>query len=239
LKVFIVHAHPEPRSFNGALTVTAQETLEGEGHEVRISDLYAMRWDPVSSRENFTIVKDPDYYRQQVEELNASELDGFVPAIQNEMDKLVWCDALILRFPLWWFGMPAILKGWVDRVFAMGVVYGGGAWYDHGVFAGKRALLSITTGGPEALYAKDGLNGDIHQILDPVNRGILRFVGFDVLPPYIAYAPAHADDGMRRAYLQEWRERLLSIETTKPIKYTPLEQYDDTFRLKSKAKGGG
>jgi len=233
VRVFIVHAHPEPRSFNGALTVTAQETLERDGHEVRISDLYAMRWDPVSSRENFTVVKDPDYYRQQVEELNASELDGFVPVIQTEMDKLVWCDAIILRFPLWWFGMPAILKGWVDRVFAMGVVYGGGAWYDNGAFAGKRAMLSITTGGPESIYAKDGLNGDIHQILDPINRGILRFVGFDVLPPYIAYAPAHADDMTRRAYLDAWRERLLSIETTNPIRYTPLDRYDDTFRLKS------
>ena len=55
------------------------------------------------------------------------------------MDKLFWCDALILQFPLWWFSLPAMLKGWVDRVFASGGrIYGGGKWYDRGVFAGKR-----------------------------------------------------------------------------------------------------
>jgi NAD(P)H dehydrogenase (quinone) len=57
------------------------------------------------------------------------------------MDKLFWCDALILQFSLWWLGMPAILKGWVDRVLAAGGrVYGGGLWRDRGVFVAKRAM---------------------------------------------------------------------------------------------------
>lgn len=73
------------------------------------------------------------------------------------MDKLFWCDALILQFPLWWFGLPAILKGWVDRVFASGRrIYGGGKWYDRGVFAGKRAMCSVTIGGPPPIYSDRG-----------------------------------------------------------------------------------
>jgi NAD(P)H dehydrogenase (quinone) len=149
MRVFIVHAHHEPQSFNGAMTREAEAALRSAGHEVVISDLYAMNFDPVSDRRNFVTVKDPARLRQQTEEAYAAEHEGFAPDIQAEMDKLFWCDALILQFPLWWFGLPGILKGWVDRVFASGGrIYGGGKWYDRGVFAGKRAMCSLTIGGP-------------------------------------------------------------------------------------------
>jgi len=59
------------------------------------------------------------------------------------MDKLVWADFVIFQFPLWWFSVPAILKGWVDRVFAMGFSYNYGRSYEKGVFRGKRAMLSL------------------------------------------------------------------------------------------------
>ncbi|WP_210214002.1 MULTISPECIES: NAD(P)H-dependent oxidoreductase [unclassified Mesorhizobium] len=149
------------------------------GHEVVVSDLYAMGFNPVSDRRNFTTVRDANYYHQQTEEANAAAHDGFAPDIQAEMDKLFWCDALILQFPLWWFGLPAILKGWVDRVFASGGrIYGGGKWYDRGVFSGKRAMCSVTIGGPPPIYSDRGLNGPIGAILFPINHGMLYFVGF-------------------------------------------------------------
>src|SRR5215469_16872122 len=65
MRVFIVHAHPEPMSFSGALTRTATAALADAGHEVVVSDLYAIGFNPVSGRHNFTTVSDPDYYRQQ------------------------------------------------------------------------------------------------------------------------------------------------------------------------------
>ncbi|MEL0020117.1 MAG: NAD(P)H-dependent oxidoreductase, partial [Rickettsiales bacterium] len=72
MKVFIVHAHHEPKSFNGALTRAAESALLAQGHEVRISDLCAMGFDPVSDRRNFTTTGDPDYLKQQVEEAHAT-----------------------------------------------------------------------------------------------------------------------------------------------------------------------
>src|SRR6516225_2630860 len=60
MSVFIVHAHPEPRSFNGAMTRAAAAALKEAGHELAVSDLYAMGFDPVSDRHNFTTVNDPD-----------------------------------------------------------------------------------------------------------------------------------------------------------------------------------
>jgi NAD(P)H dehydrogenase (quinone) len=237
MNVLIVHAHPEPKSFNAALTDMAASFLKGRGHHLGLSDLYAMNFDPVSGRQNFVTTKNPHYFKQQIEEIHASANNGFSADIESEIEKLEWCNFLILQFPLWWFGLPAILKGWADRVLVMGRVYGDGKWYDNGAFKGKRAMLSVTTGGPETMYQPDGLNGDIHQILYPINHGILRFIGFDVLPPFIAYGPAHMDDDARRAYLRDYRERLADIEKTDPISYPSLSDYDPhTFQRRQQEK---
>src|SRR6266852_2561847 len=196
MRVLIVHAHHEPKSFNGAMTRAAVEALTSAGHEVVVSDLYAMGFDP-------------DLLKQQDEEAYAAQHDGFAQDIQAEMDKLFWCDALILQFPLWWFGLPAILKGWVDRVFASGGrIYGGGKWYDRGVFAGKRAMCSLTIGGPPPIYSEHGLNGPIAAILFPINHGMLYFIGFTVIAPFIVHAPVRIGDDERKGYLERYRERV-------------------------------
>src|SRR5215471_1852574 len=234
MRVFIVHAHPEPRSFSGAMTQAATEALAGAGHEVVVSDLYAMRFNPVSDRRNFVTTHDPDYYRQQAEEAHAAQHDGFSPDIQAEMDKLFWCDALILQFPLWWFGLPAILKGWVDRVFASGGrTYGGGKWYDRGVFAGKRAMCALTIGGPPPIYSEHGLNGPIAAILFPINHGMLYFTGFTVIEPFLVHAPVRIGEEDRKRHLERYRERVLGLETAPTIAYPKLADYDERFVLKA------
>jgi NAD(P)H dehydrogenase (quinone) len=233
MEVFIVHCHPEAQSFNAAMTRTASAFFQATGDRVAVSDLYQMEFDPVSGRHNFTTTKDPHYYKQQMEELHASEHQGFAADIEAELAKLERCDLLILQFPLWWFGLPARLKGWVDRVMVMGRVYGGGKWYDTGAFAGKRAMLSLTTGGPEGSYQPDGVNGDIHQILYPINHGILRFTGFDVLPPHIVWGPSHLDADARRQALAAYEERLGMVMAMDPIAYPPLSAFDgETLRLR-------
>jgi NAD(P)H dehydrogenase (quinone) len=233
MKIFIVHAHPEAQSFNSALTRHAKAVLEQTGNEVIISDLYAMNFDPVSDRRNFGSQKDSDYFRQQVEEKYATETDGFSEDIKIEMEKLFWCDVLIFQFPLWWFGLPGILKGWVDRVFASGKIYGGGKWYDNGVFQGKKAMLSLTTGGKLPMFTEAGINGDINSILYPINHGIFRFVGFDVLPPFIAFGASQVNDERRKGYLREYEKRLLNIHETYSIVYPALADFDENLQLKS------
>jgi NAD(P)H dehydrogenase (quinone) len=217
VNTFVVYWHPEPRSFNGAMFRTACDTLRASGHEISISDLDAMRFDPVSGRKNFTSVKDPDYFKQQIEETFATEQDGFALEVESEIRKIEWCDLMIWQFPLWWFGLPATLKGWVDRVFAMGRTYGGGRIYANGVFRGKRALLSLTTGGPEGAYRKGGFNGDITAMLRPVQRGMLQFVGFDVLEPQIVYGPVRLTDEQRTQQLAAYAARLQKIADETPI----------------------
>lgn len=216
MKVLIVYWHPEPRSFNAALFRTACATLEAAGHEVRTSDLHAMRFDPVSGRRNFTTVKDADYLQLQAEEVYATEMNGFSGEIESEIRKIEWCELMIWQFP-WWFGLPAVLKGWVDRVFAMGRTYGRGRLYQSGVFRGKRALLSLTTGGAEATYRKGALHGDVAGMLRPIHRGVLQFVGFDVLEPHIVYGPVRLTGEQRNEAMAAYAGRLRTIGLEAPI----------------------
>jgi putative NADPH-quinone reductase len=114
MNVFLVLAHPEPRSFNAALTRTAVETLERAGHTTDVSDLYAMRFDPVSDRRNFTTVKDAAYYKQQAEEQHATQHElerwsahvakfGSIPPIEypklSEFDPSTWAARTPLHGP--------------------------------------------------------------------------------------------------------------------------------------------
>ncbi|SIN97145.1 NAD(P)H-dependent oxidoreductase [Chitinophaga niabensis] len=217
MKILIVYAHPEPKSMNAAMFHEAVEALEAAGHEVKTTDLYAMRFNPVSGRHNFTTTLDPQFFKQQLEEVHATKQNGFVPELDAEQQKVEWCDLMIWQFPMWWFGVPAILKGWVDRVFAMGRIYGGGHIYETGVFNGKKALLSLTTGGKEADYLKNGFNGDLLSMLKPLHRGIFQFTGFSVLHPQVVYGPARMSLAERTEALAGWHSRLQEVFNETPI----------------------
>ena len=99
----------------------------------------------------------------------------------------------------------------------MGRTYGSGRMYDKGMFRGKRAMASLTTGGPAPVYEKDGFTGDIDAILRPIQRGMFYFVGFDILAPQIVYGPAQASDEERATALQNYAQRLRAIEGETPI----------------------
>jgi len=207
--------------------------LAAAGHEVVVSDLWAMGFDPVSGRHNFVTVKDPEVFRQQAEEAHAAAHDGFAPEIRAEQDKLFWCDVLILQFPLWWFGLPAILKGWVDRVFASGGrIYGGGKWYDRGVFAGKRAMCSVTIGGSELMYGERGLNGPIGSILFPINHGILYFTGFTVIEPFLVHRVVRITHEERLVHLARYRQRVMGLRSAPTLAFPGLSAYDENYVLR-------
>ena len=232
MNVLIVYAHEEPKSFNGAMRDTAVRVLEELGHKVEVSDLYAMQFNPVGGKHDFTALTDPDYFKYGVEQTKASEAKTFAADVATEQEKLLRADFLIFQFPLWWFGLPAILKGWVDRVFAAGLTYGGGRWYSNGIFKGKRAMLSLTTGGGPTIYSPRGLNGEMDTLLFPIQHGMFYFLGFDVLPPFVAWSVARSSQDQRGEYLRAYAERLREWQTSKTIAFPLLEEYDETFQRK-------
>lgn len=219
MNVLIVYAHPEPKSFNGAMKDSAVEVLTGAGHQVQVSDLYAMKFDPAGGPADFVTREDPSCFRYQGEQIHAHQNGLFAPELKAEMEKLIWADFVMFQFPLWWFSLPAILKGWVDRVFAMGFSYDIGRAYDTGFFPKKRGMLALTTGAPPMTYTAQGKNGDIGELLLHINRGMLHYLGLEVLPPFIAYSAARVTPERRAQYLLDFRDRLLALETTEPLRF--------------------
>ncbi|MDQ0469354.1 NAD(P)H-dependent oxidoreductase [Labrys wisconsinensis] len=229
MNILLVFAHPEPRSLNGALRDIAIRTLEAEGHAVRQSDLYAEGWTSEVDRADFPALAPDGRLIPVAASKQAFEAGTLTDDVKAEIDKLLWADVLILQFPLWWFAMPAILKGWVDRVFAYGFAYGVGEhsdrrWgdrYGEGTLAGKRAMLIVTAGGWEEHYAPRGINGPIDDLLFPIQHGILYYPGYDVLPPFVAYRVDRLDEAGFERVAEGLRERMRTLATTPPIPYRP------------------
>lgn len=235
----IVLAHPEPKSFNAAMKDRAVEALSDTGWTVEVSDLYRQGFKAVADAEDFTGRADPDYLKYATEQAYAATCEGgFAPDIAAEIDKLKRADLLILQFPMWWFGLPAILKGWADRVFANSVIYGGEVGYfDQGLFNGRRAMVAYTTGSGPAAFGPTGMYGRADVILWPIEYGMLRFVGYDVLPAFQAAAPAKADDHGRRAILNAWEARLRAIDRTEPLNFHALADFGADSTLKAGIRG--
>lgn len=226
MRTLIVYAHPEPNSLNGSLKDLAVATLENAGHDVQVSDLYAAGWKAV--------VDSADYGPHASSPLNVAADSGrafdagtLTADVHAEQQKLLWADAILLQFPLWWYTMPAILKGWVDRVFTYHFAYGVGEHsetkygerFGEGTLAGKRAMLSVTTGGPESHYSDRGINGPIGDLLFPIEHGILYYPGMDVLPPFVVHGADRLTEADYPEIAKAWRERLLTLASTEPIPF--------------------
>ena len=234
MNVFIVYAHPEPHSsFNGAMKDLAVKTLSEQGHEVKVSDLYAMNWNAVAGEDDFTGERaDTKKLSIAHEQTRAMENGTLADDIKAEQEKLAWADLVIFQFPIWWFGPPAILKGWVDRVYARGFAYQTGRKYDTGMFKGKRGMVACTTGTSEDTYTPDGIDGSLLSVLWPIHNGIFRYAGLDVLPPYAAYMPGSEDEAGRKRQLKDYRQRLLTIDETPFLFFHPAQDYGPNERLK-------
>lgn len=191
----IVSAHPDPSSLTNALRDVASEQLRADGHIVRITDLYAMNWKSAVDREDFPTLPQTQRLRVPAASGEAFASGTLTEDVKLEQERLREADALILAFPLWWFSMPAILKGWIDRVYSYGFAYGVGEhsdtrWgdrYGEGLLAGKRAMLLVTAGGWASHYGPRGINGPIDDLLFPIQHGVLFYPGYDVLPPFVVY----------------------------------------------------
>lgn len=230
MKAFIVHAHPEAKSFSAALRSTAAEELLRQGHEVRTSDLYAMRFNPVASVEDFGLRADTGYCKYALEQRHGIQTGTIAQDIQAELDKLIWSDLLILNFPLFWFSTPAILKGWIDRVLVSGVVYGGKRFYDRGGLRGKRALVSITLGGQEHMFGEHGIHGSLEGMLRHLLQGTLAYTGLQVLEPFIGWHIPYISQDARGLVLERWRLRLQKLgDESTFLKFPKLSDYDESL----------
>jgi NAD(P)H dehydrogenase (quinone) len=221
MHILVVYAHPEPTSFTAALKDRSVSALTDAGHTVEVSDLYAEGFNPVAGRRDFSSVANSERFHYQSEQEFAARSGTFAPEIQREQERVRAADMLILQFPLWWGSVPAILKGWFDRVLAYGFAYVDGRRFETGLFKGRRALFSVTTGGTPARFSNEGAYGEIDRVLWPVERLTLQYMGFEVLSPFVAYAAPRIGEVERAAYLDSWEERLLEAACAPVDRSTP------------------
>lgn len=226
-KILIVHAHPEPHSLTTAMKDVVVTTLENAGHAVQVSDLYAIGWKAVADRDDFSVLRHPERMRYSSKSRHAFIDRTQSPDIEAEQQKLLWADGIILTFPMWWYSEPAILKGWIERVFAAGFAYGTGAYdethwgdrYGEGVLAGKRAMVVVNIGGRAAQYGDRGVNGRLDDILWPLQHGALFYAGAEVVDPFVVFESDRVDDARWPKIAAELAARTEQLFTAPRIPY--------------------
>lgn len=237
--VLWVSAHPEPRSLSGSLRCDAIDFLRRQRYDVIESDLYAMDWDPVlrplGANGRFRVTADT----------RSAYLNRTQPAdVAAEQQKLRDADALVVQFPLWWYGMPAILKGWFDRVFVSGFAFGSDPdtgrrlRFEQGPFTGKRALVVTTLGDRPAAIGPRGKSGEISEMLFGLLHGTFAYTGMSVLRPWALPSADFTDDydAVRDGLL----DRLAGLFTEPPIPYRPqfTGQYTPEWELVPEIRPG-
>jgi len=206
---------------------TAVEELSRAGHDVVVSDLYAMNWNPVASAADFGSRKSPDYLVYAMEQRHAWEAGTLAPDIVAEVEKVKSADLIIFSFPVYWFSVPAMLKGWIDRVLISGVCYGGMRFYDQGGLKGKKAVLSFTLGGREHMFGPDAIHGELEMMLRPLLRGTLAYVGLDVLPFFPGYHVPYLKPEARAQILQDYKNWLAQLPTATPLAFPKMSEFDE------------
>jgi NAD(P)H dehydrogenase (quinone) len=239
MSAHLVYAHPESRSFCSAMKEIIIATLAEAGHDVTISDLYAERFDSVASAADFVVRRDPCYLSYALEQRHAIEWDTLAPDIGREVERVLAADLLILAFPVFWFSMPAILKGWIDRVFLSGLFYGGQRFYGRGPMAGRRAATVASMGSRAHTFGMGAVHGEIEPLFRHLTRGTLGYVGYDVLEPFWAFHVPYVSDRERKNELDRLRAHIARLDSLPILSVPDLDAYDAQCRVLPKTHDAG
>jgi NAD(P)H dehydrogenase (quinone) len=162
MKCLIVYAHPNLKSFNHAILETISEELRKKKREFTVRDLYKIGFDPVLSARDLSAIE-----------------NGVIPKdIKREQNYITKADTLIFIFPIWWSAMPAMLKGYIDRVFSLKFAYDITETEVVGLLKGKKVFLVSTTGASKEDYEKMGAFKMMNMAMD---MAIFQFSGMKVI----------------------------------------------------------
>jgi NAD(P)H dehydrogenase (quinone) len=184
MKYVIVYAHPNPKSFNHAILERVEGILRAAGNGCDVRDLYALGFNPVLEASG----------------LSLSHGAKAPSDVEREQRAIGAADAVVFIYPVWWWGMPAILRGYIDRVFTLGFAYAIDGERLVGLFAGKKAFIINTLGSSRELVAHAGYEEAMRKTTD---LGILGFCGMKVVEHRCLYAVHSMDDSARGRMLDD------------------------------------
>ncbi len=222
MNVLFVYAHEDPKSFGAAMHNRALSYFERGGHTTIVSDLYGSGFHAVAAKWDFKVSggAHQNYMLEQNRAASEEEFSAFAEDIKSEIAKVRAADLLLIEFPLWWSAPPAILKGWFDKVFAMGVTWDGNHRYESGLLRGKKVLVVAGAGDPESYYTAEGLHGaTVTQHLYPLLHSTLAHAGLDVVTPFIAAGLTSANDEDRQNLLEDVERHLEKVVSSPEFIY--------------------
>lgn len=188
-KALIIYSHPNPESFNRSVLQAVTGELESKGVEYKVKDLYEMNWNPVLSAKEF----------QEMQ-------SGVVPEdVRAEQQDVAWADTLIFIYPIWWAEQPAMMKGWLDRVFSEGFAYEVRNGDAKGLLTGKKAVVITTSGGEKWAMKQSGM---IDAVEKSMIEGTLNFIGIEDVEYNNLFAVPSATDAEREEMLEDIRQTI-------------------------------
>ncbi|WP_239023264.1 NAD(P)H-dependent oxidoreductase [Flavobacterium endoglycinae] len=161
MKHLIIYAHPNPESLNSHFKQTLAEHLSNSGQEVIIRDLNQLNFNPVLS----------------LHDMQGQRIGKVTDDVKQEQEFISWADHITFIYPIWWTGMPAIMKGYIDRVFSYGFAYRYDQGVQKGLFTGKQTTVINTHGKSQAEYEKIGMDKALSLTSD---KGIFTYCGLEI-----------------------------------------------------------
>ena len=188
MNILIVYCHPNPDSFNHGILKSVVKGLTQAGHDYQIADLYAEQFQPAMITADFAQFSGKD-----------------MPVdIQREQKRIEWSDGVIFIFPLWWWTMPAMLKGWIDRVMSYGWAWEDPSDPDSGNLRRRKILMMVTAGASEKALAKRGYDKAFHT---QMNMGTWSYCNFkDITTRFFYCVNPEASRSMLDDYLDTAEE---------------------------------
>ena len=187
MKHLIIYSHPNSKSFCHAILDKVEAVLAAKKHDVVVRDLYALGFDPVLKSGDLAAIQ-----------------SGKIPAdIKVEQDYIAWSDIMTIIHPVWWTGLPAMIKGYIDRVFSYGFAYSVDASGIVKLLTGKKVIVFNTQGTPQDIYEKSGMFVAMKKTSD---TGIHEFCGIRVLAHHFFGAVPYVDDATRKSYLEKVKQ---------------------------------
>jgi len=184
MKHLIIYAHPNPESFNHAILERVEKALKDAGQSCEVRDLYALKFNPALDRKDLDLLLEGKTEKK----------------VEAEQRYIKEADVLIFIYPIWWFAMPAIMKGYIDRVFAQGFAFSMDGERFTGLLKGKKVIILNTTGAPRDLLAGMGYEDAMKKTAD---IGIFEFCRMEIAAHKYFYAVPYADEASRRQMLEE------------------------------------
>lgn len=222
-----VLAHPLEHSLNRELYEAGIAKL-AETHTVSTSDLYSMGFHPLLGPADVASTTSPE--SSFLEEWDLALRNTSLPAdVRAEQQKLFAADLIVIQFPLWWYQVPAMLKGWIDRVFGGSLgshdpdpQTGLPQRYGAGALVGKRALLVVTAGEDSKTLGSRGISGDLDSLLFGLTHGTLFYAGIAPYQTHVVYDADGLDASGVTAEVNRLTARIGGLHNEAPVRFRTM-----------------